>query len=76
MTNFSSSARTICPFYIKEAKKSITCEGITDSVTSVTRFGSYEEKRSYQHQNCERNDYAACCELAAALCRKYEERST
>lgn len=71
MANNPFGTKTICPFYVREALKSITCEGIIPGTCSMTRFESVEEKLAYQAANCEKYGYATCCRLAAALMEKY-----
>lgn len=73
MANNTGGTRTICPFYLKEAQKSITCEGLIEGTSNMTRFDTEEEKLQYQSANCEMYNYANCCKLAAALAKKYEE---
>ena len=72
MASFSGGANTICPFYIKEAKKSITCEGLIDGVDCLMRFTDEGAKIAFQAENCERGDYFARCPQAVALEEKYE----
>lgn len=72
MGNYTFGTKTVCPFYIKEALKSITCEGLTAGTDNMTRFMSSEDKLCYQEQHCEMYDSENHCPLAAALMRKYE----
>jgi hypothetical protein len=71
--NFTAGAKTICPFYIKEAKKSVTCEGLRPRMDTMIRFTSEADKRRFQHLNCERYGYEYRCLYAAALLSKYDE---
>lgn len=73
MANRTGSAKAICPFYQKEAKLSITCEGLSDRTVCMTRFESVEDKAQFQAMNCEMYNYEHCCPLAAALMSKYQE---
>lgn len=73
MSNHTFGVRTICPFYQREADKSITCEGVIPGTTASTHFDSKGEKRLFQEQHCELREYEKCCPLAAALMRKYED---
>lgn len=73
MANHTGSARAICPFYVKEARLSITCEGLSEGTVCMTRFATTEEKTQYQAMNCEMYNYENCCRLAAALMTKYQE---
>jgi len=71
MANNPYGTKTVCPFYIREAQKSITCEGIIPGTCGMTRFDSASEKLAYQAVNCESYDYTARCCLAAVLMEKY-----
>lgn len=73
MANHTYGARTICPFYLKEARLSITCEGLSDGTVCMTRFETTEAKEDFQAMNCEMYNYENCCPLAAALMQKYQE---
>lgn len=73
VANYVYGTKTVCPFYLKEAQKSITCEGLIDGTCNMTRFNSEDEKTQYQSANCEMYNYTNCCKLAAALEKKYEE---
>lgn len=69
MANKSINADAICPFFITESQKSITCEGIIADQT-VTRFYSEEEKKMYEKLYCTKYDYESC-EICRALSKKY-----
>lgn len=71
MANYSGGVDAFCPFYVKEADKSISCEGFYDGNTLMTRFPSKEAKIEFMRKRCETKDYKSCM-LAAALIRKYE----
>lgn len=71
MSNYTFGAKTVCPFYVKEAGKSITCEGLSAETANMTRFESSGKKELYQTAHCETYEYADNCPLAAALMRKY-----
>lgn len=72
MANYSGGASVICPFYIREKDKSISCEShIGDS--NLTRFSSPEAKVTWQKYACCRKDYAARCEYARLMQEKYED---
>lgn len=47
-----SIVKTKCPFYIREAEYSITCEGIIPGTDIATRFTGEKEKREYQELLC------------------------
>ncbi len=71
MGNYTAGVRTVCPYYVKESDKGITCEGIVPGTTQLIRFNSALEKRRHQKIRCERRDYADVCALAKVL----EERA-
>ena len=60
MGNFHGGANTICPFYIKEAEKSITCESTIEGAANMLRFMTRELKEEYQHDFCECFCYRGC----------------
>ena len=77
MANYTFGARVICPFYLKEAGKSITCEGLAEGTTNMMRFTSEAEKQRFQELNCEMHNYEFCCPMAAAIMRtKYSEEAS
>lgn len=41
-----------CPFYIKEGKGFIDCEGIIEKTISTHRFKSDMDKKNYEYQVC------------------------
>lgn len=67
MGNYTAGAKTICPFYLKESDKGITCEGVVPGTTQMTRFDSQQDKRRHQKACCERRDYLKLCKLAKLL---------
>jgi len=62
----------VCPFYLREAPKSVACEGLSDGTVTLTRFTSREAKERYKLRYCDTFTYSRC-PLAAALAAKYEE---
>ena len=73
MANYRTGASTICPFYLREAEKSIACEGLTPGTCCLTRFAGKEEKEQFQAECCQGFEYAERCPLAAALMEKYDK---
>lgn len=41
-----------CPFYIKEGKKFISCEGLLDNTSTVQQFETDLFKKSHQYNFC------------------------
>lgn len=74
LPNTSSSYKTICPFYIKDADKSITCEGLIKGTSDMRRFQTTKVKREYQEHVCQTRDYAYLCPIAEALTAMYERQ--
>ena len=70
MPNYAGGVNVLCPFYVREADKSISCEGFYDNNTLMTKFPSKDSKREFMARKCE-NAYQSCM-LARALIRKYE----
>lgn len=71
ITQFSFSASVVCPYYIRESKKSITCEGFTEDTDLSTLFADQCGKQAFQVGRCDMFDYEDRCPLAAALAKKY-----
>lgn len=71
MANKEINAKALCPFFITESKKSITCEGII-AEQNVTRFTSEEEKKAHQEQYCTKY-YCENCKIYKALSEKYTQ---
>ena len=75
MASYSGGAKAFCPFYLKESKKSITCEGLIDGVDSLMRFRDETAKKNYQENHCNSERYYLRCRHAKALHEKYEEQT-
>ena len=60
---------TECPFYIREAEKEITCEGVVTGTKATTKFESRSDKENFQKQTC----FHGCerCYIAKELEKKY-----
>ena len=43
---------TECPFYVRDNKYSITCEGMAADTEAVTKFEDADKKMEYQRNNC------------------------
>lgn len=72
MPNLNSAANCICPFYLGETGKSISCEGMIDGVRARNVFPTEEAKSSYMQTRCQTHAYARRCWHAAALVEKEE----
>ena len=42
-----------CPYYIRSAEYSITCEGLSDGQEIATRFATKRGKDDYSRRHCE-----------------------
>ncbi len=71
MENGLDTATIRCPFYRKsDRKKSVTCEGVTDTSRLILRFASRDElMRQMEVFCCGRYSY---CEVYRAAAEKYE----
>ena len=68
--NSSSFCNVQCPYYLIDAKVSITCEGYGDTTEEITRFKSENEKFKYQECNCFK--YPNMCFKALLLDQLYQ----
>ena len=66
---YTEDAYTLCPFYHKESKNSIICEGIDTDTTNIIRFGI--DKKYYKNRYC-RSRYEDC-KLQKILMSKYTD---
>lgn len=72
MANYKGGVTSVCPFYIREAGLSITCEGIEGCSNVMMRFSGTKQKLSWQTSVCETFTYMRC-PIAAIANKKYEE---
>ena len=73
MPNYTGGADTVCPFYLREDAKSISCESFGLASVMTMKFKKTEEKRAWQSQYCFLFSYGRC-PIAAAIERKYETK--
>lgn len=62
--------RAQCPYYNRESKLQITCEGIEHGTKLATKFPSEHAKRDYQETYCFERD--SVCPIKIILDMKYE----
>jgi len=74
MPHYTTGARAKCPYYVREAKQSLSCEGQIEGTVGMIRFRSTAEKKRHILECCESDLYAAKCPVAAALETKYKGR--
>lgn len=58
-----------CPYYDRETKRAITCEGIVDGGYNIMKFPSLYSKSKFVHDNCMK--YPNECSIAKYLDKKY-----
>ena len=71
MIMYKGLVETYCPYYIREAECSITCEGIVASALSCLKFDSSQKKEQFQRKSCFLKDYYKNCPIAAFLESEY-----
>lgn len=71
MGNYTGGGKTVCPFYLKEAKYSITCEGLITNTQLMTRFKDENEKMCHQEHHCMKFTYKDTCPVAYVLTDEY-----
>lgn len=68
--NVSGTTDTKCPYYIREALYSISCEGIIDGTDLMVRFATIEMRKEHQENFC--YYYPNGCPVCLANDEKYE----
>ena len=66
MANLTGGANAVCPYYLREAPKSISCEGFAGEACLI-RFSTKDERRKWQECHCECINYAKRCPYAAMM---------
>ncbi len=61
----------ICPFFLREAARTITCEGIAPGALCGHRFDTAQDRARHQREYCNSYGYPSCL-WAAALMRAAE----
>lgn len=51
-----------CPYYIRESKYGITCEGMLEKTECMNKFKTEGEKQRYLRQQC--SEYPNTCKIA------------
>lgn len=72
MPNKAIDALAFCPFYVREGKTSITCEGIVGSFT-VNKFKSELSKERHEKNFCTAKTCCGCG-VFSALMENYQDR--
>lgn len=71
MANKVIDGMAVCPFYLSEAKRSITCEGLIAKTATITRFSSEAEK--IRHEKLCASSRWISCEHARVLLARWED---
>jgi len=50
----------VCPFYLRESGRSITCEGLTDGVDNSVKFRDENSKKGWFDKYCGCFGYVHC----------------
>lgn len=75
MANYVGGVTSVCPFYQRESRYMITCEGLFEGMNLQLNFDSEEHKQLYMSDACSSFDYVKRCPLAKLLMLKYEEKT-
>lgn len=67
-----SGVKVVCPYYVKESDRSITCEGIIRCTETMIKFSSPRRKLAYQDVNCNDFSYSDNCPVARAIAGSFE----
>lgn len=73
MPNKTINVKTLCPFFVCEHTKSITCEGVIGE-NQISRFDMPERKKVHQECFCTTWNFRLC-PLYRAISLKHEERT-
>ena len=68
--NKTIDAQVLCPFYLREDKNTIGCEGIIDGTSVITKFPGIAVKKLFMQAHCLFCNGCGC-PLADTLNRKY-----
>lgn len=74
MANKTIDAQVYCPFYVCEARSTITCEGVIGAYT-VNRFRSEREKLEHEQNFCT-GKWCRGCGIHSALMKNYSPISS
>ena len=60
---------TQCPFFLRNTRLNIVCEGIIEKTENIMKFESEQSKMEYQRRNC--FSYPNQCIICKTLEKKY-----
>lgn len=69
---YCENSRAVCPFYCKESKIQVVCEGLQKSQTLTIGFRNKTSMAKWQEKTCYNMDCLKNCPLAGLLMKKYE----
>lgn len=70
MANTAGGALSVCPFYLRDEKKSITCEGFLNESRIKIEFRDSEQRENWQKNNCYL--FRCDCPYKKIIEKKYE----
>lgn len=70
MANTAGGVLSLCPFYLRDGKCSITCEGLIDNSRMIIMFEEAQQRQEWQEKNCYL--YRCDCPYKKILEKKYE----
>lgn len=73
MPNYYSSRDIVCPFYLDQDLRSVTCEGTRPRTQNVTRFHSKDAKDTYVKCICSEMGEYKECPIYTLVDEKYAE---
>ena len=62
------TTKAVCPYFIREGVRTITCEGFTNDAKSVQCFRTPAQKLEYQREHC------FCFNAECVIRRRNDER--
>ena len=72
MASAYGSTHTVCPFFIREYSKSVSCEGLSERDEIIYKFGSEPAKNAHQRKYCFGYNFTRC-PIAKVIFDKYGE---
>ena len=67
------TAAIICPYFVRMAKYSLSCEGAIPGTENMIRFATSDDMAEYVDVVCSKYGFHRICPIARELERKYEE---
>ena len=67
-------SRIMCPFYVRESKTAIVCEGVIGDTLCAQKFPSISEKARHEVDYCSREGGRRCPQFRAVSLKYYDRR--